>query len=717
MVRPNQPYKISNNIDEFDPEDGFSIDDAAKETEQLGQEAASDFLTSDDIGSDNPQPEGFYETADQQYLEEAAVDKQANIEAQAESNKIRNQYNDLSTDEDLVRYLKEEKGYKNLSETFVKSVRANLNKVNIAEEFKVERVPSAGQQDKVLFGQMEQLDVLKGQLARYGDIKTPRYSDITLKRKTAQVKRNIEARAAAEKTQGPGKKAATRSSLPELKGGQTLSQELLSKLPKEDVSMTKAYLESEIKALEADIAKTKLQMGPAQEDEALEKLIKERTSGYSAKEIALNIEDTKNIGTTIEGKPGTLDRLGQELSLETVENVKSGVDFTGNYAVGGSKTTSKGQRIKGKPIVTSEGTINIPKDQILTKEMPRVGGKVEAPYQSDIKNYAKEAQLKYPGLDKESAVLKLINDKNKGLAADDPNRIRTTDRKPKVTYTSASNVDYALERANKSVDLRAAEILAENERIKQRDIEGMIKQQRVFMDEADKKIKSATFSNLDVKPRDMGMITSGPTPDELKILELKGEVGPENPRFGWQQEADRKLLKDSRIANLPRSSTTGKVLPGQIRGDYKLKQFAYEVQSAEFRTNLLKELEAKGNINIGGGLNVRTEPTKGDFNYQTSAEGTRRQQAKEAREKARRAKYLTQGPGKSGSTLASELTGSARETGVDLIRKGAAGLVGTAKLGKTVLNITSKTNPALSVLSMLPKKVFDDILYPKKPEA
>ena len=82
-----------------------------------------------------------------------------------------------------------------------------------------------------------------------------------------------------------------------------MSQELLSKLPKEDVSMTKAYLESEIKALEADIAKTKLQMGPAQEDEALEKLIKERTSGYSPKEIAHNIEDTKNIGTTIKGKP------------------------------------------------------------------------------------------------------------------------------------------------------------------------------------------------------------------------------------------------------------------------------------------------------------------------------------------------------------------------------------------------------------------------------
>ena len=86
--------------------------------------------------------------------------------------------------------------------------------------------------------------------------------------------------------------------------------------------MTKAYLESEIKALEADIAKTKLQMGPAQEDEALEKLIKERTSGYSPKEIALNIEDTKNIGTTIKGKPGTLGKLGEELGQEAVGNVK-----------------------------------------------------------------------------------------------------------------------------------------------------------------------------------------------------------------------------------------------------------------------------------------------------------------------------------------------------------------------------------------------------------
>ena len=86
---------------------------------------------------------------------------------------------------------------------------------------------------------------------------------------------------------------------------------------------------------------------------------------------------------------------------------------------------------------------------------------------------------------------------------------------------------------------------------------------------------------------------------------------------------------------------------------------------------------------------------------------------------------LTQGPGKSGNTLASELTGTARETGKDLIgsrkadrlTRNAFGIIGTAKLGKTVLNITSKANPALSVLSMLPKKVFDDILYPKKPEA
>ena len=49
--------------------------------------------------------------------------------------------------------------------------------------------------------------------------------------------------------------------------------------------------------------------------------------------------------------------------------------------------------------------------------------------------------------------------------------------------------------------------------------------------------------------------------------------------------------------------------------------------------------------------------------------------------------------------------------------RNAAIAVAATKLGKTISNIASKANPALAGLSLLPQKVFDDILYPKKPEA
>jgi len=39
------------------------------------------------------------------------------------------------------------------------------------------------------------------------------------------------------------------------------------------------------------------------------------------------------------------------------------------------------------------------------------------------------------------------------------------------------------------------------------------------------------------------------------------------------------------------------------------------------------------------------------------------------------------------------------------------------KLTIAISNIASKSNPALAGLSLLPQKIFDDILYPKKPEA
>ena len=49
--------------------------------------------------------------------------------------------------------------------------------------------------------------------------------------------------------------------------------------------------------------------------------------------------------------------------------------------------------------------------------------------------------------------------------------------------------------------------------------------------------------------------------------------------------------------------------------------------------------------------------------------------------------------------------------------KKAVAASGSLKLVKNLTSILNKSNPALAGLSMLPKKVFDDILNPKKPEA
>ena len=328
---------------------------------------------------------------------------------------------------------------------------------------------------------------------------------------------------------------------------------------------------------------------------------------------------------------------------------------------------------------------------------------------------------------------------------------KTVMAKPEVTYSATGNREYVLNKLLQDDADYAAEIFAQDAKIAARQAEETVSQSRVILDESDRKLKKVSFTSLDQKPRDIGMIQSGPTPQEMKYMEAKGELGglmgkgsretmeetgAKNTNYGWQQQLDKDVLNDPRMEKLPRSQTTGKITPGQVKYDRELKSFAYAAKDAEFRADIInkmdKELQTKivkGNVisNEGtvvgrGEVRQNIKPSSvgelsGDFGYQSSPEGVRRQQAKEAREKVRRGKYLTQGPGKSGSTLASELTGTARETGKDLIRKGAAGLIGTAKLGKTVLNITSKANPALAGLSLLPQKIFDDILYPKKPEA
>jgi hypothetical protein len=721
MVRQGMPFGKSSKLSDFDEPDipEISAEDAQlQEAAELAQETADEFIVSEDIGSDEPARSEFYDRADQQMLEEA-MPAQKSLESQLEERKIINEYNDFATDTDFADYLRNEKGI-TMSKDKVASARQKYLKALDVKPADMTTVRVEAQQEKQLFAKQQELEVLKTQLADFdAPDKNRRYSQYTIDKKRQQIRKDFY-------TQGPTK----------LDVGQGKP---LSKTGERTVSMTKPYIESEIAALEADIAEQRKTMGKADEVKAAETRLKIANPGITDFELQAATQNPRDIpDSPVKGGKHTVKALEEKkitsLKGETVKyDVNPRISFEGNYPVGGSKTASKEAGagtnrisgpvgrvdVEGKPIrridfgddigvkVVGGGELtNLPKETVVTREIGSyvAGNKVERPGKRDPS--------------------------------------KTVMAKPEVTYSATGNREYTLNKLLQEDADYAAEIFAQDAKIAARQAEETVSQSRVILDESDRKLKKVSFTSLDQKPRDIGMIQSGPTPQEMKYMEAKGELGglmgkgqaetmqetgAKNTNYGWQQQLDKDVLNDPRMEKLPRSKTTGKITPGQVKYDRELKSFAYAAKDAEFRADIInkmdKELQTKIVKNKEGFETRQTiTPSSvgelpGDTKFKESPEGVRRQQAKEAREKVRRGMYLTQGPGKSGSTLASELTGTARETGKDLIRKGAAGLIGTAKLGKTVLNITSKANPALAALSLLPQKIFDDILYPKKPEA
>ena len=716
MVRQGMPFSKSTKLSDFDEPDipDISAEDAQlQETAELAQETADEFIVSEDIGSDEPARSEFYDRADQQMLEEA-MPAQKSLESELQERKIINEYNDFATDTDFADYLRNEKGI-TMPKDKVASARQKYLKALNVKPADMTTVRVEAQQEKQLFAKQQELEVLKTQLTDFdAPDKNRRYSQYTIDKKRQQIRKDFY-------TQGPTK----------LDVGQGKP---LSKTGERTLSMTKPYIESEIAALETDIAEQRKTMGKADEVKAAETRLKIANPGITDFELQAATQNPRDIPKSpIKGGKHTVKALEEKkitsLKGETVKyDVNPRISFEGNYPVGGSKTASKEAGVgtnriagpvgrvdaEGNPIRRlDDGTIigggkltNLPKETVVTKEIGSyvAGNKVERPGKKDP--------------------------------------TRTVMAKPEVTYSATGNREYVLNKLLQEDADYAAEIFAQDAKIAARQAEETVNQSRVILDESDRKLKKVSFTSLDQKPRDIGMIQSGPTPQEMKYMEAKGELGglmgkgsretmeetgAKNTNYGWQQQLDKDVLNDPRMEKLPRSQTTGKITPGQVKYDRELKSFAYAAKDAEFRADIInkmdKELQTKI-VKNQKGFETRQNITPssigelpGDTKFKESPEGVRRQQAKEAREKVRRGKYLTQGPGKSGSTLASELTGTARETGKDLIRKGAAGLIGTAKLGKTVLNITSKANPALAGLSLLPQKIFDDILYPKKPEA
>jgi len=738
MVRQGMPFGKSSKLSDFDEPDvpDISAEDAQlQEAAELAQETADEFIVSEDIGSDEPARSEFYDRADQQMLEEA-MPAQKSLESQLQERKIINEYNDFATDTDFADYLRNEKGI-TMPKDKVASARQKYLKALNVKPADMTTVRVEAQQEKQLFAKQQELEVLKTQLADFDSPdKNRRYSQYTIDKKRQQIRKDFY-------TQGPTK----------LDVGQG---QPLSKTGERTSSMTKAYIESEISALETDIAAERKTMGKADEIKAAETRLKTANPGITDFELRAATQNPRDIPTSpVKGGKDTVKALQEKkitnIKGETVTyDVNPRISFEGNYPVGGSKTASKEAGVGTDKIEKPVSRVDVEGNPIRKIDFgDDIGVKIIGG--GELTN-----------LPKETVVTREIGSYVAGNKVERPGKrdpSKTVMAKPEVTYSATGNREYVLNKLLQDDADYAAEIFAQDAKIAARQAEEVVNQSRVILDESDRKLKKVSFTSLDQKPRDIGMIQSGPTPQEMKYMEAKGELGgltgkgsaetmqetgAKNTQYGWQQKLDRDVLKDPRMETLPRSKTTGKITPGQVKYDRELKAFAYAAKDAEFRADIINKMDKELQTQIVkeprtnkdgksmGDFETRQNITPssvgelpGDTKFKESPEGVRRQQAKEAREKVRRGKYLTQGPGKSGSTLASELTGTARETGKDLIgaRKAdkitrqAFGILGTAKLGKTVLNITSKANPALSVLSMLPQKVFDDILYPKKPEA
>lgn len=297
---------FNSKLGNFDPEDldpdyefeekvDFTESDALKETQEIGEEAAQDFIVSEDIGSDAPNVESgsFYEVSDQALLEEA-MPAEKSLQRELADKEIIEKYNDFQTDVDVQRYLKDKQN-KNIdikkAGQIKKRYDASLDRAAKQEKVKL-TVPSETQQNKVLFAKEQELDVLKKQLASFGEI-TPKTQTPLLKKGQERFKKQ---RLAAELTQGPGKQIRTAPDEKLLRENIKISeankqlkaegkptkpfkkyttepfllkdkllQDMGTKGIYEDPSVSKDYLQNEINRVQNDIAVLKSEMGEALE--------------------------------------------------------------------------------------------------------------------------------------------------------------------------------------------------------------------------------------------------------------------------------------------------------------------------------------------------------------------------------------------------------------------------------------------------------------------
>lgn len=644
-----------------------------------------------ETGSDTPELNAFQAANDQVAIEEALPSKPLR---DAVPNEIENIMS--SNNPDVVRkYLFESRGI-NISKSQALEVIKKYNAPKITEGSGV--VKSESTQNKAAFAMEQELDVLKKQLSTYGEIRPSTYSASRAKKKAKQMY-------GKSMLQGPSK-AGT--------GGVPLAK------LNPTYSASRAYLESEISLKEIELKKFKQVMGKSDDVVGLETKLKD--AGVEVEDLPLATEDVSKVkNPEAKGIEGLTDKNNTFFIDDKIELYDKNKKTTGPV----TQTTTINKNLQGPGQFGN--TLNVEKAQRTLNNIP-----------DDLTPSMTEL----------------------GEASFVENKTG------KKVYGKSNNMQYIIDRSNKSSADLIAELMKEEAEAIGRQAEEIINQERVIRDPEDGKLKKVSYTSLDAKPRDNSMVQSGPTTEEVKYAEYKGQIGSSPDRnpgskdfdIGWLDRQDKKLLSDSRLTNATR--TAGGKFSSTKKMSKEMQELTKAANAAEFRQNFISKIDKnlqskvvkgsdiietpKGDVNRGPGdtrVDINVEDTRSEA-YKTGGYDITKDNPSGYGDKTPNAGAKVQGPGLTGKTLYEEQIGRKFARPVSGVgsgkstNKGAAirardaklkadaslaakarkavGLAyGAGKIAKTA----TKLNPALSMLSMLPKQTFDDILYNKKPQA
>ena len=644
-----------------------------------------------ETGSDIPELNAFQSANDQVAIEEAIPSKPLRDAVPNEIDNIMN-----SGNPDVVRkYLFENRGI-NISKSKALDVIKKFNAPKMIEGSGV--VKSESTQNKAVFAMEEELDVLKKQLNTYGEVSPSTYS-------AGRAKKKAEQMYAKSMLQGPSK-AGT--------GGVPLAK------LNPTYSASKAYLEGEIFTRELELKKFKQVMGKSDDVVDIETRLK--TAGVKVEDLPLATEDVSKVkNPEAKGISGLTDKNNPFFIDDKIELYDKNKVTKGPV----TQTTRIDKNLQGPGKFGN--TLNVEKAQ------------------RTLNNIPDDLTPSMTQLDEASFV---------------------ANKSGKKIYGTSSNMQYITDRANKSTADLVAGLMKDEADAIYNQAEEVIKQERVIKDVEDGKLKKVSYTSLDAKARDNSMVQSGPTTEEVKYAEYKGQIGSSPDRasgskdygIGWLDRQDKKLLSDSRLTNAVRTnggkfSSTKKMSP-------EMRKLTAAANAAEFRQNFISKIDKdlqskitkgsniidtpKGLVNRGIGdtrVNINVEDTRSEA-YKTGEFDVKKDTVSGQGPRTPNVGEKIQGPGLTGKTLYEEQigrrfarpksgVGSGKSTnkGVGIratdaklkadaslaakARKAVGLAYGAGKIAKTA----TKLNPALSMLSMLPKQTFDDILYNKKPQA